>query len=184
MVLAIDVDDTICNLQEAVVNIFNKRYGTHYTVEDFTDFDVTNVLPDDEAMNFIEIYGESGLYKTVKPMSGAQSALKKLVNAGHDVYLVTNAIPKTYGEKVEFVKKYFPYIDASHIVCMKNKWMFRADVMVDDCMQNLLAKPYYHRVLINKPWNYSNVDYAYGIYRCYNWNDVLEAINKISELEE
>ena len=184
MILAVDIDDTICNLQETAVKMFNQRYGTRYAVEDFTDFDVTNVLPPDEAMNLIAIYGESGLYNVVKPMNGAQSALKKLVNAGHQVYLVTNAIPKTYGEKVEFVKKYFPYIDEAHIVCMKHKHLFKCDIMIDDCLQNLIAKPYYHRVLMNKPWNQSNTDYAYGIYRCYNWDDVVAAIDKINELEE
>jgi 5'(3')-deoxyribonucleotidase len=184
MILAIDIDDTICNLQETVVNIFNQRYGKKYSVDDFHDFDVTNVLPEDEATNMISIYGESGLYKIVKPISNAKNALQKLINKGHQIYLVTNAVPGTYGEKVEFVKKYFPYIDDAHIVSMKHKHLFRCDVMVDDCLQNILAKPYYHRVLIDRPWNRSNSDYAYGIYRCYNWNEVLEAIDKIDELEE
>ena len=26
-------------------------------------------------------------------------------------------------------------------------------------------------------------DYVYDIYRCYNWNDVIAAVNKINELE-
>lgn len=183
MVIAIDVDDTICNLQEVVVNLFNKRYGSHYTVEDFTNYDIMNVLPTQDAIVMKDMYGESGLYDKVKPIPGAQEALEKLINLGHQVYLVTAAIPKTYGEKVAFINRFFPYIDEGHIVCMKHKWMFKCDVLIEDNLQTLLTKPYYHRVLFDKPWNQSTKDYVYDIHRCYNWNDILATINKINDGE-
>lgn len=183
MTIMVDIDDTICNMQEAAINIFNSRYGTNYSIEDFNDYDVMNCMPMDHAMKMIEIYGEPGFYNHVKPIKGAQEGLQKLINDGHHVYLVTNAIPKTYSEKVEFVNRYFPYIDNTHIVSMKHKHLFRCDIMIEDCLQNLLAKPYYHRICFNQPWNQSNKDYVYGTYRCYNWDGVISAVNKIGELE-
>ena len=68
MVLCIDVDDVICNLQEVVVNLFNKRYGSHYTIENFTEYDVMNVLPTQYSIVMKDMYGEIGLYDKVKPM--------------------------------------------------------------------------------------------------------------------
>ena len=183
MIIAVDIDNTICNLQEVVVKLFNERYGSKYTIEDFNEYDVMNVLPTQDAIVMKNMYGEHGLYNKVKPIYGAQESLQKLVNMGHQVYLVTNAIPCIYGEKIEFIKRYFPYISESHIVSMQHKHLFRCDIMIEDCLQTLLAKPYYHRILINQPWNKSNKDYVYDVHRCYNWNDVLTAINKISELE-
>lgn len=183
MILCVDVDDVICSLQEVVVDLFNKRYGKHYTLNDFKEYDVMNVLPTQDALIMREIYGEAGLYDNVKPIPGAQEALEKLVNLGHQVYLVTAAVPKTYGEKVAFIKRFFPYIDESHIISMKHKWMFKADVMIEDNLQTLLAKPNYHRICFNMPWNQTDKDWVYDIHRCYNWDDVLMAINKINELE-
>jgi len=183
MVLCIDIDDTICNLQEVVVNLFNQRYGSHYTLNDFTEYDIMNILPTQDAMVMKDMYGEVGLYDKVKPIPGAQKALEKLINLGHQVYLVTDAIPKTYGEKVAFIKRFFPYIDEAHIVSMKHKHLFRCDVMIEDNFQTLLGGPNYHRICFNAPWNQSNKDWVYGIHRCYNWDDVIAAINKISELE-
>lgn len=183
MVILVDVDDTLCNLQEVVVNSFNKRYGSHYTLNDFTEYDIMNVLPTQDAIVMKDIYGESGLYDKVKPLPGARESLEKLINLGHQVYLVTAAIPKTYGEKVAFIKRYFPFIDESRIVCMKHKWKFRCDIMIEDNLQTLIADPNYHRICFNMPWNKSNKDWIYGIHRCYNWDDVLAAVNKISELE-
>ena len=183
MVLCVDVDDVICNLQEVVINLFNERYGSNYKIEDFTDYDVMNVLPTQDGIVMRNMYGETGLYNKVKPMHGAQEALQKLINMGHQVYLVTAAIPKTYGEKVEFIKRYFPFISEENIVCMKHKWLFKADIIIEDNLQTLLAKPYYHRILLDKPWNQSARDYVYGIERCHNWDEILAAVNKINDLE-
>lgn len=183
MVICIDIDDTLCNLQEVVMDLFNKRHGTHYKLEDFTEFDIMNVLPTQDAILMKDIYGETGLYDKVKPMPGAQQALEKLINLGHQVYLVTAAIPNTYGEKVAFIKRFFPYIDESHIVCMKHKWLLKCDIMIEDNLQTLLAKPHYHRILMNRPWNHSAKDWVYGISRCDNWNEILEVVNQINEWE-
>ena len=183
MIIAIDVDNVLCNLQEVVVDTFNKRYGSHYTMEDFTEYDIMNVLPTQDAIVMKDMYGEVGLYDKVKPIPGAQEALKKLMNLGHQVYLVTAAIPQTYGEKVAFIQRFFPYIDESHIICMSHKWMFKCDFMIEDNMQTLLAKPYYHRICFDRPWNRAVNDWTYDIHRCTNWSEIVEVVNKINDLE-
>lgn len=183
MVIACDIDNVICNLQEVVIDIFNKKFGSHYTIADFAEYDIMNVLPTQDAIVMKEMYGMSGLYEKVKPMPGSQETLEKLINLGHQIYLVTDAIPRTYGEKVSFIKRFFPYIDESHIVAMKHKWMFKCDVMIEDNLQNLLAKPYYHRICFNQPWNQQINDWTYDIHRCNNWNEIVEVVNKINDLE-
>ena len=183
MTIACDIDNVICNLQEVVVNLFNKRYGSNYTINNFNQYDVMTVLPDQEGIAMRDIYGESGLYDKVKPYHGASDGLQKLIHAGHNVYLVTDAIPKTYGEKVEFIKKYFPFIDDAHIVCMKHKHLFKCEVMIEDNLSNLLSSQYYDRIVMDQPWNRDVNDWAYGIYRCYNWNDIVTTINKINNGE-
>ena len=183
MVIACDVDNCINNLQEVVVRIFNERYNTNYTLNDFTEYDVMNVLPTHEGIAMKEIYGKHGLYDKVRPIPGSQEALRKLVNMGHQVYFVTDAMPSTYAEKVMFLQRYFDFIDKSHIVAMKHKHLFKCDAMIEDNLDNLLAGYHYHRICFNYPWNDSKKDYIYGINRCYNWDDVLAAINKIKDGE-
>jgi 5'(3')-deoxyribonucleotidase len=183
MIIACDVDNVICNLQEIVIDLFNKRYGSKYTMNDFDAYDVMNCMPVNEAIIMQEMYGEYGLYDLCKPMPGSQIGLEKLINAGHQVYLVTNAVPKNYGEKVEWIKRYFPFIDEAHIVVMRHKWMFRTDIMIEDCVENLLARHTYDRVLMDMPWNRHVKDYVYDIHRCTNWNEIVDVINKINDGE-
>lgn len=183
MIIACDVDDVICNLQEVVIELFNNKFGSKYTLEDFTEYDIMNILPTQDAIVMKDMYGSHGLYNKVKPIPGAQEALEKLINLGHQVYLVTAAIPETYGEKVAFIKRFFPYIDDGHIVAMKHKYMFKCDIMIEDNLQALLAKPYYYRICFDKPWNRSVNDWTYDIRRCKSWNEIVEVVNKINDLE-
>lgn len=180
MVLAIDMDNVLCNLQEVVVNLFNERYGTSYTLDDFTSYDVAQILPQNEAILMQKMYGESNLYGNVKPLKHAQNAIEKLINAGHQVYVVTDAIPKTYGEKVEWLHFNFPQIDDGHIVAMKHKHRFKCDVMIEDNLSNLLANPYYDRICFDYAWNRDVNDWAYDIQRVSNWNEALDVINKLN----
>ena len=183
MILCVDIDNTINNLQEAVMNLFNERYCTNYTLDNFDSYNIENVLPVKEAVIMKEMYGENGIYNFVKPLIGSQDAIQKLINDGHQVYFVTDAIPKIYNEKCQWVKHFFPFVDEAHIIAMKHKGLFKCDIMIEDNIQNLLSGVHYHRICINYPWNQNTHDEAYDIHRCASWNDVMDVVNQLNEEE-
>lgn len=183
MVIVCDIDNVINNLQEAVVNLFNERHGSNYTLEDFYEYNVSNVLPVKEAMAMKDMYVESGIYDNVKPLAGSQEGLQKLINDGHQVYLVTDTPPEIFSEKVEWLHHFFPFVDDAHIVAMKHKHLFKCDLMFEDNVHNLLAGVTYHRVCMDYPWNRSVKDHVYGIHRCTSWNDFANIVEKLKEEE-
>lgn len=183
MVIVCDCDNVLNNLQETVVSLFNDRNGTNYTLHDFHTYDIMNSLPMQDAISMKEMYAECDLYNFVKPVRGAQVAIEKLINNGHQIYIATDHPSATYGEKVAWIKKYFPCIDDAHIICIKHKWLLRSDIMIEDCVENLLAKPFYDRILVDYPWNRHVKDYAYNIRRCANWEQISDVINKINDGE-
>ena len=183
MIIACDVDNCLNNLQEAVLSLFNERNNTNYTLDDITEYNVENVLPIKQANKMKKMYGENSIYNHVKPIDGTQNALQKLINDGHQIYLVTDAIPKNYNEKVEWIKHFFPCVDEAHIVSMKHKYLFKCDVMIEDNVQNLIAGGYYDRVLLDYPWNKQVHDEIYGINRCTNWEDIMNVLNKLDKEE-
>lgn len=182
-VIICDCDNILNNHQETVVNLFNERYGSNYTLNDFNTYDIMNSLPMNDAVYMKEMYAEYGLYDIIKPIHAAQIALEKFINNGHQVYIATDHPPITYGEKVAWIKKYFPFIDDAHIICIKHKWMLKADIMIEDCVENLLAKPFYDRILMDYPWNRHVRDYSYNIHRCTNWEQITDVVNKINDGE-
>ena len=92
MIFCIDCDNVLCNLQEAVLNVFNAVYDKNYTLETFDKYSVSECIPKEDAINMISIYNKEGIYDLVKPLQGAQNAIKKLIRAGHEVYIVTDFI--------------------------------------------------------------------------------------------
>ena len=183
MTIVCDIDNVLNNLQEAVTNLFNERHGTNYTLEDFHDYNVENSLPLKEAMAMKDMYSESGIYDYVRPLPGSQDGLQKLIDAGHQVYLVTDTPPAIYHEKVKWVKHFFPFVDAAHIVAMKHKHLFKCDLMFEDNAHNLLAGVTYHRACMDYAWNRSVKDHVYDIHRCNDWKEFLNIVNKLKEEE-
>lgn len=183
MIIAVDCDNVLCNLQEVIIKIFNERNGTNYSMEDFTEYDIENVLPVEHAVAMKALYAEPGIYNKVKPLIGAKDCLRKLVDAGHSVYIVSDIIPSTYVEKVKFINHYFSFIDNSHIISMSHKWLFKCDVLIEDNLHNLKAGHHYDRVCLNYPWNQNVRDWAYDIHRCENWNEIVATVNDINEKE-
>ena len=181
MTIMVDIDGVLNNLQDTVIKIFNERYGTAYTINNFKHYSVSECLNKTDAINFVKIYSEKGVYDSVSPLNNAQNAINKLKKQGHDIYIVTDAIPCVFEEKVNWIKFHFPSIDEAHIVSMKHKWLFKCDVMCDDNIDNLIGGHHYERICFDYPWNRAVRDEVYGIHRVSNWDDALNAINKINQ---
>ena len=183
MVIACDIDGVLNNLMGVVIDVYNDRYGTDYTLNDITTYNIDNCLEPSVAKQIKAIFNEPNIWDKVKPIAASQDALQKLINKGHQVYLVTDHNPDTYGEKVAWVQRFYPFIEPSKIICIKDKWLLRADIMIEDCLQTLLTKPYYHRILVDHPWNRKVFDYAYDIHRCIVWDEIVDVIDEINERE-
>lgn len=183
MIIVCDVDGTLNNLMQATLDLYNEQYGASYTLDDITAYNLEDCFDLAESKRMKDIFNDPSVWESVKPTRGSQEALQKLISSGHQVYLATDNDPNTYGEKVAWIKQFYPFIDSSKIICIKDKWMLRADIMIEDCLQNLLAKPYYHRILMDSPWNKHVHDDVYDINRCSNWDSIVGVVNKINEKE-
>ena len=57
------------------------------------------------------------------------------------------------------------------------------DVLIDDCVDQLISNIHCHRICVDRPWNQDVWDEVYGFNRCDNWNEIYEVVNKIFEEE-
>ena len=185
MLIVTNVDGVLNNLMEATLEEYNKRHNTRFSAKDVTTYNIDDCFEPEVSKELKEIFNTSEIWNKVKSIGGAHNALQKLINSGHQVYLATDNNPSTYGDKVAWIKRFFPFIESSKIICIKDKWILKADIMIEDNLQTLLAKPYYHRILMDHPWNHQSdiKDYTYDIHRCKNWDGIMSVINKIVEME-
>lgn len=178
-----DVDGVLNNLMDVTVETYNERYGGNYTLKDCTHYYLENCFEPDVANKMKAIFKEPDIWNRVKPLHNSRDGLQRLIRSGHEIYLSTDNNPHTFGNKVDWILHYYPFIDKSKIICIKDKSLLRCDIMIEDCFEKLIAGQHYHRILMNQNWNQSNKDWLYGIYRCNNWDDIITAVNKICESE-
>jgi 5'(3')-deoxyribonucleotidase len=181
--ICVDVDCVLNNLQEAVVDLYNERYGTVYTLDWFKEYEIEKILPRREAVIMKQMYSEAGIYDHVKPLPGAQEGLRKLIDAGHNVLLVTASESSVFDEKVKWINHYFPFVDSKNIVLMYPKHLLKCDVLIEDNLQTLLDGHYYDRFCMDYPWNQTTKDWVYDIIRVHNWDEIINEINKRSDID-
>lgn len=177
--LIIDCDDVLLDLNGRVLQVFNEENGTDYTEDIFTDFDIYKCLPFELAEKYTALWLREDIWHSLSPVYHAQWGMKKLIDDGFEVFVATSTHYSNFVWKIELLQAYFPFIDSSKIICIKDKSLLHGDIMVDDCTANLISNLYCHRICLEKSWNQNVHDEVYGIHRCKTWDEIIDTIEKI-----
>lgn len=181
MIIICDIDGIINNLAEKTFELYNLRSGKNIQSTDITSHNFYDCLPKEDADGIIDLFKDKSLWDSLKPLEGSQNGLKQLLKRGHRVYLATATDPVNFEWKIAWLKKYFPFIPEDNVIRIMDKSLLKADVIIDDCLENLISS-FAERVVLNHPWNQNELkDYAYGIRRAYNWSDIVNIVNDIEK---
>jgi len=156
-VIAMDMDGVLYPFDDAWNTICVEHGGQPH---DFKDW-----------VNFSEVFGDAlvdaiwhdpKLFQIKEPYPEAVQMMQQLEEMSPfvEVYLVTNPgrnIDITIPAKWAWVQQWFPWITAYHFVTMHAKWLFKADMIVEDFPGNidkwLKANPVGDAVMISRRWN-------------------------------
>lgn len=179
MILCIDVDNLINDLTEKALIMYNSENNKNIQISDLTTYNFYDCLSKEDAEGLINLFQRKELWDSLEPLHDSQWGIKTLINQNHEMYLSTSTHHLNFSWKVDWIQRYFPFINTENIICIHNKGLLKCDVMVDDNLSNLTSN-ICERIVLDFPWNRStSKDYAYNIYRCYNWLDIVDTINKI-----
>lgn len=181
--IAIDVDDVLNNLNERVIEMFNEEHGTKLSSDMFTCYDLYECLPFEVADSYTKFWLREDVWNSLKPIWHSQWGVKKLIEDGYNVVLATSTHYTNFAWKIDWLQKYFPFIDASKVICIADKSLLNVDIMIDDCVEKLISNIHCHRVCLDKTWNRNVRDEAYSIHRCKDWDEIIKVVNKIVEEE-
>ena len=112
---------------------------------------------------------------TVKP--GSYDSLKKMVDDGHEVTVVTAHNSKTAGLKFEWVTQHFPFLTRDDIIITTQKHKIIGDVLIDDAEKNLHMGNYL-KILFDHPNNHGYDAEVNGMIRVYNLKEAYEVIKQ------
>lgn len=181
LTILIDMDDTIENLLCVWLAYLNERYGLQVSPDDVRDWDISLAYPSlTKAQVYAPLY-EDELWRKVKPFPHAAEFLKKLIDDGNEVYIVTSSNYQTLRTKMdEVLFRYFPFVDWNHVIVTSNKQMIRGDVLVDDAPYNHIGGQYL-KILMDSPHNHEFDAQSFGMIRVFSWIEVYDAIRQFAE---
>lgn len=188
MIILVDMDDTIENLGLAWVDYLNRNYDKNVEWNNICNWDMQIAYP---SLTNEQIYGaldDENLWDAVTVKEDAPYYLKKLIDEGNDVFIVTAAWYKTIPPKVEkCLFKYFPFLKWEQVIVTSSKHLIKGDILVDDNPQNFVGGDYFG-ILFTAPHNLNFDDTKVDIVRVDNWKSAYliiesyqDAINHVGE---
>lgn len=181
MKILIDMDDVLEYLVDAICEWNNNKFGTSTKKEDVTDWNLCLAFPSLTKEQVYDCEFNNDFWKTVKPIDGADEALKKLISDGHEIFIVSASYFETLRSKMENVLfKYYPFLDWQHVIITRNKQMIKGDVLIDDGPHNLVGGEY-EKILFEANHNLDFDEKSIGAYRARTWTEVLKIIDNIDK---
>lgn len=178
--ILVDMDDTIENCTETWVNYVNNRYGTNVDPNSLTEWVVSAAFPTLTHEQVYDCVIEDEFWQQIRPFDDAVYYLKKLINDGHKIYIVTSAQYESIKVKMEAVLfRYFPYLDWKDVIITANKQLLKADVLVDDGVHNHIGGDYL-KLLYTAPHNRAYDAEGHGMTRVNSWKEVYAIISTLA----
>ena len=142
--ILIDMDDTITNFLEEVINEYNKTYGTSHSIDEVTEW----VIPSSFEHGLFSVLELTNILTMITPKLDSIEYINKWIDEGYDVFIVSDCCNcyQSYRDKLKWLKTYIPKFDLSHFIPCKEKYVISGDVLIDDNLDNLekwsLHNPY------------------------------------------
>ncbi|WP_028560439.1 5' nucleotidase, NT5C type [Paenibacillus pinihumi] len=135
--IAIDMDEVMADTAIDHLELFNREYGEHVTLEELEGTTLAGIRP--LLRNEIESYFASGqFFRGLKVIPGSQDVIREL-QEHYEVFIATAAmeVPASFRAKYEWLKEHFAFIPDSHLVFCGNKSIIHADYLLDDSVKQL-----------------------------------------------
>lgn len=148
-ILLLDMDACIANLEGPWLDAYNRDYNDNLTPDKITDWEIQDFVKPECGAKIFDYLSVPGFYESLPVIPGSQDAvayIDRLTDrAGHqayEIFVVTSGTnhPCIPSQKVTWMAKHFPWIDAKHIITCYHKELVKGDVLIDDSPKN--AKKY------------------------------------------
>lgn len=130
MIIFYDMDNTIVEMQKKLTGISSGRSKQYEAKNEAEKMEIINKL------------NTEGFFQDLTIIQRANSVLKKLVNNGYDVRILSQPMerPSSIDEKNYCLNTFFPYIPRYKRIYTFDKWLLAAPgrILVDDNVSHLL----------------------------------------------
>lgn len=152
-IILIDMDETLNVLQEKWIEVYNERYNDSLTRDQWVSWDIHTIIKPECGIKIYDMLREPGFFRHLK-INGTAQYVTEWLSQYYNIYVPTSYsdIPETCLDKVEWIRENFPHISPKNIIFINDKWLLRADIMIDDGPHNIQTFKG-QKLLIDAPYN-------------------------------
>lgn len=163
MVISCDIDGVLNNLTECVLQLYNEDSGDNLCEQDIKTYSIEQYVKSEYRSKISQYFLDSRIWERLK---WDVEWIAQIIDDGvYDLYFTTaTSIENIYIKSAELASAitlhskhdftYIYYYIQNRLIVMQNKQMVKADVVIDDCIDNLqLASETTINILLAKPWN-------------------------------
>jgi 5'(3')-deoxyribonucleotidase len=184
LTILVDMDDTIENFCETLVEVLNERHGLKVKTDDIREWDLTKAFPSLAPRDIFAPTYEEDFWKRVKPLPGAVDYLRRMTDDGHSVVIVTASAPESVPLKIKLcLRRHFPFIKRENIIIASRKQLIKGDIMIDDAPHNLIGGDYL-RVLMQANHNRDYDAASNGMVRVDGWDGAYRMVRMYADILE
>ena len=178
MIIGIDIDSTICNTTEAVLQVHKENTGENLSIEDIKSYSIEKYVSKEYRKDFYKIFLDKRVWKRIELIDGCVKYIEML-SKEHDIYFVTSTELTNLVKKEKYLQRNFPFLNIrKKIIGIHNKQLLSGlDVLIDDCLENLIGGDY-KKIVLDYAWNRDIDDKENGLVRCKSWEEIYKVINE------
>jgi len=156
MTIKLDIDGVLRNMEDPMVEVYNKTFNQHLTRDDVFTYDVDKAFPliGGNAFDFFFNKHAQETIIDAKPYEGVAAAVDTLRKYGCKVIIVS--YQPSFQAKVETLKwldRYNIHYDDIIFTNSQSKALVKCDIIIDDRLEYLNECPEEYKICINHAYN-------------------------------
>ena len=171
MIIAIDIDDVICNLVEQWVKEYNFDFQDNLTLDKITEWDISKFVKKECGKKIFRYIEDPTIYERVTIKKNTISAINKIKNNFDRVIFITASTVGAAGRKFSLLKEYNLIDDKKDYFECHDKSLINYSLLIDDRYDNVINNRE-NNILFNAPWN---LKYDFKR-RANDWSEILEML--------
>lgn len=180
LIIGCDLDDTMTNLLDSWILWLNNKYNLKVIKDSIIDWNMEKAFPFLTLDQICEPLRIPNFWDTVYPRENADKIIKRIMEDGHQFYVVTSTDYRVMPEKAKrCLFKHFPFLNKSQLIITYNKQLLNLDVLIDDALHNLDGGKYI-KILMDMPYNRQSNNIE--DFRVFNWDDIYSIIKQLSNI--
>lgn len=127
--ILVDMDSIIADFYFGILDLHERETGEKLPHDHVDAWDKTL-----SGVSMYHYFSQPGFFAELRPIPGAHDVLRRLHDAGHEIVIVSSIAGMGHapGEKLPWLKRYYPWIKDQRVIFAKEKYRIKGDVLIDD----------------------------------------------------